>query len=314
MNVRFDKIGIIGAGSYGTSIAQRVSCISSSVLLVSDMKDIADSINIDHVNRPMLDGVRLSDNISCSTSILTVKDCDIIFVAVPAGGLDVVCHQVEENKLEQPLLLCSKGVDGENARLLSDLAASILTNELMIFSGPSFAYEMASGSPVGINVAGKNHRRSIEIAKNLSHDSFEIKAIGDYIGLQIAGAFKNILAIGCGILSALDGGGNVVAKFIVKGVQEMIDLAIAMGGQKDTFLEFGGIGDTLLTCTSSKSRNVLLGNHLAAGGSLDNWQGSLAEGVLAAKAIPLFQKKYAAELKLFRKIYGILYEGMQCRL
>jgi glycerol-3-phosphate dehydrogenase (NAD(P)+) len=136
---------------------------------------------------------------------------------------------------------------------------------------------------------------------------FKIEPLDDYIGLQVAGALKNVLAIGCGIFSGLKFGNSAIAKLMVNGLREIAELSVALGGQKDTVYELGGIGDAILTCTSRQSRNIVFGEYLATGGTLDNWSGSLAEGISAAATIPLLEQNNNVRLPIFSQIHKIIH-------
>ncbi|GHT95855.1 glycerol-3-phosphate dehydrogenase [NAD(P)+] [Alphaproteobacteria bacterium] len=303
----YEKVVVVGAGCYGTAIAQCFGVRSKEVLLISDIPSIEESINNTRINKEAFPHAVLSDNISCTTDFYKSVDANIIFIAVPASAAELICRQIKEHCIQNPVVLCSKGLDVAGVRLMSDLAEEIIDNDIVVFSGPSFAHEVVRGLPFGVNIASKNRDISDEIVARLSNPNFTIKPIDDYIGLQIAGAFKNILAIGCGIFSGRKYGSNAIAKLIVDGVREMIDLTVAMGGKKDTFLELGGIGDTMLTCNSMQSRNVLFGEHISKGGSRHTWKGNLAEGAFSAKAVPLFEDKYQVPMKVFHWIHKTIY-------
>ncbi|MDR1982718.1 MAG: NAD(P)H-dependent glycerol-3-phosphate dehydrogenase [Holosporaceae bacterium] len=305
--VSFNKIGIIGAGSYGTALAQCFSKMAEQVLLVSDMEIITSNINDLHMNLTVLSGVSLNMNISCTNTFSYIQDSDLIFIAVPMSAVSSVFKQIKEHQIRIPMVLCSKGFDIENGRLQSDLFEEILDNDYAILSGPSFAIEIAQGLPAEVNIASKNSKLSREIAKSLSSVMFKIEAINDHIGLQVAGALKNVLAIGCGILSGLNLGNSAIAKLIVNGLREMSELAVVLGGKKETFFELGGIGDVVLTCTSKQSRNVLFGEHLAKEGNIDNWNGRLVEGVSTANVIPIFERNYNVNMKIFSEIYKVIH-------
>lgn len=302
----YGKIGFIGAGCYGTAIAQSVSARADKIALITDSEEIKADINNAHISK-VLGNAPLNANLSCDMDYSTIKDAEIVFITVPVGAVTTVCNLIKKNEIKAPVILCSKGVDTENARLISEMVSDIIDNELFVFSGPSFASEVVRGLPFGVNLAGKNIDMVTEIAERLSSSNCIIKPIADYIGLQISGAFKNILAIGCGMKRGVKLGNNAIAKFIVEGVEEMAALAVAMGGKKETFFELGGIGDIILTCTSEQSRNGLFGAHLACGGTLDSWNGPLAEGTFAAKAVPLFAEKYHIDFKVFDEIYRAIY-------
>jgi glycerol-3-phosphate dehydrogenase (NAD(P)+) len=304
-----EKIGIIGAGCYGTAIAQCFSKKVEEVLLISNSKVIASSINELNMNSSALPGISLNQNISCTDVFARIHECCIVFLALPMSAVLSVCKQIKEYGIRVPVVLCSKGFDVENGRLQSDLFEEILSNDYAIFSGPSFAHEIASGLPAGVNVASPNMELSRCISESLSSATFKIEVIDDHIGLQVAGALKNVLAIGCGIFSGLKLGNSAIARLIVNGLGEMAELAVARGGKQETLSTLGGIGDTILTCTSRQSRNVLFGEHLAAGGHVSNWNGALAEGVLTAKAIPLFKRNYKCAMKIFAEIHQTIHEG-----
>ncbi|MBR1735330.1 MAG: NAD(P)H-dependent glycerol-3-phosphate dehydrogenase [Alphaproteobacteria bacterium] len=305
----YKKIGFIGAGCYGTAIAQSLSSRVDYISLITDSAEIMNNINQKHVNEVLGDTV-LSDTLSCfMKDYSAIKDAELIFITVPVGAVAKVCNLIKENSIKVPVILCSKGLDTENACLISEMVTNIIDNEFLVFSGPSFATEVVRGLPFGVNLASKNMKLAMDIACGLSSEICEIKPLDDYIGLQIAGAFKNILAIGCGMKRGTGLGNNFIAKFIVEGIEEMISLAKAMGGKKDTFFSLGGIGDIILTCTSEQSRNGRFGEYLANGGALSNWKGALAEGAFAAKGIPVFAKKYDVRFKVFDEIYKAIYQN-----
>jgi glycerol-3-phosphate dehydrogenase (NAD(P)+) len=219
-----------------------------------------------------------------------------------------VFQQIKQQEVTVPIVLCSKGFCIENGSLQSTVLEEILDNDYAIFSGPSFAHEIAKGLPAGVNIASKNHKLSAKIAEDLSSRMFSIEPIEDYIGLQVAGALKNVLAIGCGIFLGLNFGNSAIAKLMVDGLREISELAVALGGQQNTIYNLGGIGDTILTCTSRQSRNILFGEHLAVGGTLGNWKGPLAEGVSAASVIPMLEQNNNIKLRIFSQIHKIIHE------
>lgn len=302
----FRKIAFVGAGCYGTAIAQSFSSRVSEIIMISDSEAAKESINCEHVSRP-LGNAPLSHNIRCDTAYSSIADAEVVFITVPVGAVAAVCAKIKECRISAPLVLCSKGVDVENTRLISDMVADILSNDLLVFSGPSFANEVIRGLPFGVNIAGKNLDFSKNFARKLSSDTCLIEPISDYIGLQISGAFKNILAIGCGMRRGASLGNNSITQFIVEGTNEMGNLIEAMGGMRETLLRLGGIGDIILTCTGAQSRNGRFGEFLAQGGTLKTWEGALAEGAFAAKAIPGFSEKYGVRMRTFDEVYKAIY-------
>lgn len=298
------EIGLIGAGCYGTALAQSFCQHDIDVVLISNEKKIADEINMQHTHVKALPGVSLCRKIRCSTQYGDLADVDVIFVTVPAAAAVSVC--IEASKLHKPIVLCSKGLDPSTGELLSSALEASVDNELFIWSGPSFAIEVATGHCTEVNLAGKNTQLSAELAEKISSDQLVVTSISDYIGLQVVGVFKNVLAVACGMLRK--SGCNETAKFVTQGIQEMVKLVEKMRGDRNIFFEVGGIGDIFLTCTSEKSRNVLFGEFCAENSS-KNWNGPLAEGALTLKWIPIFEKRHEISLPFFHSIYEIVYEN-----
>ncbi|MDR2107324.1 MAG: NAD(P)H-dependent glycerol-3-phosphate dehydrogenase [Holosporaceae bacterium] len=307
--VSYNKIGIVGAGCYGTAIARCFSSKAKEILLVSDVKIITSLINKFHANIKALCGTALSANVSCTDRFSDICDVDIVFVTVPTAATAKVFAQMAEYKIKAPAVLCSKGFDIENGCLQSDLFEKISGKNYAVFSGPSFAEEIADGLPAEVNIASPNGELSRKIAESLSSFVFKITPLDDYRGLQTIGALKNVLAVGCGIFSGLKLGNSAVARLITDGLKEAAKLIVLLGGKETTLAEAGGIGDVILTCAGRKSRNILFGEHLAAGGNVASWNGPLAEGASAAKMIPIFERKYDVRLKVFSGIYKAIYEN-----
>lgn len=296
------KIGIIGGGCYGTALAECFSRVVEQVFVVEKNPEIINSINQNHENSVSLPNIALSKNIVYTNDETDLHNSEIIFLAVPANFIKSACYCIKNSGI--PVVLCSKGFDLEQKRLLSDSIEDLLSNKIFVLSGPSFAAEIAKNLPAKVNLAGKNFDECAEIASKLSSKNFQIEPIKDMIGLQIAGALKNVLAIGCGILHGKNLGQSAAARFMVEGIQEMIKIAESLGGQTDTFSKVGALGDIILTCSSLQSRNMSFGKFLADGGTLKTWNGALAEGIFAAKFIP----HLCCPSKIFQKIYQIIYE------
>ncbi len=295
------KIGIIGGGCYGTALAECFSRVSNEVLVVEKNPQIIDSVNRNHENSVSLPGISLGKNIVYTSDENELNDAEIIFLAVPTNFIKSACECVKNPAT--PVILCSKGFDLENERLLSDLVEDQLSNDIFVLSGPSFAAEIAKNLPATVNLAGKNFEKCVEISTKLSSKNFKLEPIEDMIGLQVAGALKNVLAIGCGILHGKNLGQSAAARFMVEGIQEMTQIAESLGGCAETFSKIGALGDIILTCSSLQSRNMSFGKFLADGGSLKIWNGPLAEGIFAAKFIPNLR----CSAKIFQKIYQVIY-------
>lgn len=301
----FHNIGFWGAGCYGTALAQCFSSVVDSIIMVSDTKSVVEDINQNHCNAKYIPDVILSSNIIATLDSEMISNVDCLFITVPASAVLKVCSQL--NNVTCPIILCSKGFDPQSGELLSTVVCQKITNEIVILSGPSFASEICKGLSAGVNIAGKNMNLVKRIAECLSSEKFKLVPIDDFISLQIAGVCKNILAVGCGILLGMDCGKSAVAKFITEGIHEMISFAKKCDGKSCTFLELGGIGDIILTCTNDMSRNVTFGKFCAQNHDPQSWQGPLAEGSFAAKFIPSIIEKFNVSMPNFYKIYEIIY-------
>lgn len=295
------KVGIIGGGCYGTALAACFARVTESVWVVEKNPQIVESVNEKHQNVISLPNIDLSKNIFYTDDANDLRDSEIIFIVVPTNFITSACDQIKN--FSGPIVICSKGFDLENGQLLSNLVANRLSNELFVLAGPSFATEIAKNLPAKVNLAGKNFEKCSEIARKLSSENFKIEPISDVVGLQIAAALKNVLAIGCGILYGRNLGQNAAARFMVEGIHEMTQIAEFLGGCAETFSKIGALGDIILTCTSLQSRNMSFGKFLAEGGSLETWHGALAEGIFAAKFIPNLH----CSTRIFQKIYQVIY-------
>ena len=296
-----EKIGIIGGGCYGTALAECFSRVSDEILVVEKNPQIIDSVNRNHENSVSLSGISLGKNIVYTSDENELNDAEIIFLAVPTNFIKSACECVKNPAT--PVVLCSKGFDLENERLLSDLVEDQLSNDIFALSGPSFAAEIAKNLPAKVNLAGKNFEKCVEISEKLSSKNFKLEPIEDMIGLQVAGALKNVLAIGCGVFHGKNLGQSAAARFMVEGIQEMTQIAASLGGRVETFSKVGALGDIILTCSSLQSRNMSFGKFLADGGNLKIWNGPLAEGIFAAKFIPNLR----CSARIFQKIYQVIY-------
>jgi len=295
------NVGIIGGGCYGTALAQCFSKVVKKVCVVESNSEIVNSVNNDRVNNLSLPGIHLNDNIFYTQDESDLRNSDVVFIVVPANFVRSACDQVRD--FSGPIVLCSKGFDLKNRRLLSDLVAEQLSNDLFFLSGPSFAAEIARNLPAKVNLAGEDFEQCSGIARELCSDNFKIEPIPDMIGLQVAAALKNVLAIGCGVLHGKNLGQSTVAQFMVKGIQEMKQIAEFLGGHAETFDKVGALGDIILTCTSLQSRNMTFGKFLAEGGSLVTWDKALAEGIYSSKFIA--DLKYSG--KVLYRIYQVIH-------
>ena len=309
-------ICIIGAGTYGCALAQ-VFSNKYDVYLVSRNPATAKSVNECHVHPSCLCGISLSRKIKCLSDYEEINRFNTILICTPVSAIRSVCQTLKTANLSEnkKIILCSKGVEIGTGLFTSEIAKEILDNEIFVLSGPSFAHEIASNLPSCVSLAGKNLNVTKELSQELSTEKFLITPNDDLLGTQVCGAFKNVLAVMCGVVYGLSLGESAVSFLISKSLTEIRKMIDAVGGKSSTILEVCGIGDIILTCTNEASRNVSFGKFIArrwttsadnSEGAIEAWTGDLAEGALTAKTIPEFVRK-GVDLPIFMNAYNIIY-------
>jgi len=315
------NISVIGAGAWGTAIANTMAtCYSNkkqnvNVTLITKDCESAATIYYERENKRHLKGTKLKDNVTTSAYFNSLRQADFIFWVIPNAYTESYLEKARSYIPDHtPFIICTKGLHlnaNNSPILLSDFFAGKIKNPISILSGPNFASEIASELPAVSVIASEQLGQAIEIAESLSSSTLKLYPSGDTIGIQIAGAVKNVIAIACGIVEARNLGKNASAAVIAKGLSEMTKLGITLGGQWETFVSYGGVGDLVLTCTSTKSRNTSLGKDLSLGKSLQEaikTQTGFCEGIESAKAVYKMAKKYGLELPICENIYKLLNE------
>jgi len=309
------KIAIIGGGAWGTALAIKIAANGNDVSLWCRNPELALRINKSRENKSYLSGIKLPKNINAVSDFADISSAEAIFLCIPAQHMreqmsDVRCR-VSENV---PLVICSKGIEEKSLKLMSEVVREIFQkNPIAILSGPNFASEIAAGLPAAATLACKNKKIGKEIAQILASNVFRIYQSTDIIGAEVGGAVKNVIAIACGIAMGKDYGENARAALITRGLAETTRLAAKLGGKTETLMGLAGIGDLVLTCSSTKSRNMSLGYELGKGGNLvkilKNRGHKVTEGVASSRSVALLAKKLKLEMPISAAVYAILHEG-----
>ena len=308
-------IGIIGAGAWGTALAQNFASHGTDVTIWAREAEVIESINTQHENTMFLNGVSLDKKITAVASISDVCDCDVILVVTPAQAVRSTLVSIRRDALtDKPVVLCSKGFEIDTGALLSQIAMEEIPQaKVAVLTGPSFASDVARGLPTGVTIAAENRDIATEIRDILGTKSLRPYATDDVIGTQIGGAVKNVLAIAAGIAIGQGLGESARAALITRGIAEMARLTSAMGGNKETLMGMCGMGDVMLTCTSMESRNYSLGMAIGEGGSAQAVladRSCVTEGVHTAKALKTLAKAHAVDMPICETVYAILHEGI----
>ena len=307
-------ISIIGAGAWGTALALAARRAGNDVTLWAYEADIVAAINDAHENTLYLPGVTLDPAIRATADLAEAASADALLLAAPAQHMRTTIAPLAGHlPPATPLIVCAKGIEQETLALMSEAVAEIFPqNPVFILSGPTFAADVAAGRPTAVTLAGSDLAAAQVLADRLSSDRFRPYSGDDVIGAQIGGAIKNVLAIACGIAEGRGFGDNARAALVTRGLAELTRLCLAKGGRAETMMGLSGLGDLVLTCTSTQSRNYSLGLALGAGRTLAEILGerhSVAEGVYTASAAVALAAKLGIEMPIATAVDAVLNKG-----
>lgn len=306
------KIGVIGAGAWGSALAHALSAGGKDVTLWAREENVAASLRDSRENSVFLPGVKLDSKMKVSSDLSQVsKDCDILLIVTPAQHVRATLEAMKKDlSPEKPIVICAKGIELESGKLLSEIAQEVLPSSPVAFlTGPSFASEIARGMPSAVTIASENADLRRDLQEDIGVKHFRPYASDDIIGTQLGGAIKNVIAIACGIVMGKKLGESARAALMTRGIAEIARLAVAMNGKRDTLLGMCGVGDLALTCTSMQSRNFSLGFALGEGKSLEEilkTRNSVTEGVYTAKATLALAKKNAVDMPITEAVSKML--------
>ena len=281
-------IGVIGGGAWGTALAQAMASDGSAVLLWAREAELVAEINRHHTNSLFLPGAQLASAICATGDLAKLAALPVLLVVTPAQHLAAVLSGL--NDAPRDLVLCAKGIEAGTGRLMADVAAAAAPGaSLAVLSGPTFAHEVAAGLPTAVTLAcSGGDAQWNRLAPVLSRPALRPYYSDDVIGAEIGGAVKNVLAIACGVVDGLGLGQNARAALIARGYAEMLRFGLARGGRAETLAGLCGLGDLVLTCSSTSSRNFSLGKALGEGLSAAEalaGKSSVAEGAHTAPVL-----------------------------
>ncbi|MGE0456363.1 MAG: NAD(P)H-dependent glycerol-3-phosphate dehydrogenase [Vicinamibacteria bacterium] len=314
------KLSVLGAGSWGTALAQHAASCGHPVTLYAREPELARAIDRDHANPEFLPGVALARELRGTSDLgEAVAGAEALIVAIPSEFCRTFYRQLTPlAPATAPLVSATKGLELGSLRRMTEVAAEELPGRpLAALSGPSFALEVARGQPSAVVLASAHEDALAMLQRALSSRSFRVYGSSDLVGVELAGALKNVIAIAAGILAGLGYGHNTVAALITRGLAEMSRLALAKGGRAETLSGLAGLGDLVLTCTGALSRNRALGEALGRGQSLQEAQAGtrmVAEGVRTTAAACTLAEQAGVEMPIAHKMREVLYEGKAPRL
>ena len=285
---RGPRIGILGAGAWGTALAQAMSSDGSDVLLWAREAELVDEVNARHTNSLFLPSAQLSPRIRATGDLAEMAALPVLLGVVPAQFLGRVLAGLPG--FAGDLVLCAKGIEAGTGRLMADVAAAAApAARLAVLSGPTFAHEVAAGLPTAVTLAcSGGEEQWARLSPVIARPTLRPYYSDDVTGAEIGGAVKNVLAIACGVVDGLGLGQNARAALIARGYAEMLRFGLARGARADTLAGLCGLGDLVLTCSSTSSRNFSLGKALGEGMSAAEalaGKNSVAEGAATAPVL-----------------------------
>jgi len=313
-----ETIGVIGAGAWGTALSMLLADKGHNVTLWMYERDLAEETSRTRENRVYLPGFTLPASITVTSSLeAAVRDKPLILSVVPSHTVRTVTRQYASFlRRDAVITSASKGIELDTLMPLSEVFKDVLPADfhgrLCFLSGPSFAKEVARKMPTAVALASPDPAIGRKAQQVLSNSYFRVYTNRDVIGVELAGALKNVVAIAAGVLEGMGFGYNTMAALLTRGLAEMTRLGVAMGGSPATFSGLAGMGDLVLTCTGGLSRNRTLGTRLGKGEKLEDiMKGSttVAEGVKTAKAARDLARKYRIDMPIVEEVYQLLYEG-----
>lgn len=308
-------IGIVGAGSWGTALAQTFACKGHKIYLYARRSEQREELEITRENKKYLKGVNLVENIVISKSLNeTVVDKDMVLMAVPTQSFRGVYEEVSNillNKNQNPVILnVAKGIEKKTHLLLSSVAKQVRSeSRYAILSGPSHAEEVGRFKPTTVAIASDDIDLSKKLQNELITSRFRIYVNDDLKGVELGGALKNIIALGAGISDGIGFGDNARAALMTRGLVEMTRIGTAMGAKRDTFSGLTGLGDLIVTCDSKHSRNrrcgILIGEGMKVPEAIEE-VGMVVEGITTTEATYELASKLNVEMPITEAIYKVI--------
>jgi len=302
-------IGVVGAGAWGTALAQMLSSDGREVALWALEDGLADAINTTRRNALYLPTADLNPAIRATGNLADMAGCDILLLVTPAQHLAAILAKMPA--IPHDLVLCSKGIEAGTGRMMHEVAHEAApASAIAVLSGPTFAYEVAAGLPTAVTLAcGGGEEQWARLAPAIARPAFRPYYSNDVIGAEVGGAVKNVLAIACGVVDGLGLGQNARAALITRGFAEMGRYGEALGARAETLSGLCGLGDLVLTCSSTSSRNFALGKALGEGArpaDLLADRRTVAEGAFTAPVLTALAESCGVAMPICRAVHSLL--------
>lgn len=308
--MEYSSIGIVGAGAWGTALAESAAQAGREVRLWAYERETVEEINAHRTNRVYLPGVTLHPRVKATARVADIAACDLVLMVTPSQFFRPILTEFARHLSGKPVIIATKGFEEGSGKLMSDVLAEVAPDALRgVITGPSFAAEVARGLPTALTIAAADAGLGNDAANCLGSRTLRLYWTDDMAGVQVGGAVKNVLAIACGIVAGRRFGSNAQAALITRGFAELTRFGIAMGARPETLSGLSGLGDLILTCSSPQSRNMSLGLALGEGKTLAEILGSrksVSEGTHSAAAVVALAAERGIEMPICEAVRAVL--------
>jgi glycerol-3-phosphate dehydrogenase (NAD(P)+) len=316
-----NSVCVLGAGSYGTALAFCLSRNGVKTILWGRDKQQTRLMAQNRCNQKYLPNATFPKELTVESDLSkAIVNSQDILVVVPSHAFASTLQEAKRFlNTEHRIIWATKGLEPESGRLLQDVAVDILGDKIPIaaLSGPTFAKEMVAGLPTAISLSSTNEKLATEFANKLHcSKSFRVYRNDDFIGIQLGGAVKNVIAIGAGLADGLGFGSNARTALITRGLTELTRLGVKMGAKQSTFMGMSGLGDLVLTCTDNQSRNRRFGLALGNGMSIEDAMseiGQVVEGYRNTKEVHILSRRMGVEMPICEQVYEVLYNNKSAK-
>jgi glycerol-3-phosphate dehydrogenase (NAD(P)+) len=309
------SIGVLGAGSWGTALADLLARAGHDVRMWAYETDVVAAINATHQNAAFLPGVPLAPSLRAVEHVgEAVRGASVVLSAAPSHAVRTVLRGAAPDIADDAIVIsATKGLEDTSlARMSQVIADEVAGVRIVVLSGPSFAKEVAERQPTAVVAASSDATAATAVQQLCSTPSFRVYTNDDVIGAELGGALKNVIAVAAGILEGLGLGHNPRAALLTRGLAEITRLGVALGASVHTFAGLAGMGDLVLTATGGLSRNRALGLAVARGETLDSWRAhhrAVAEGANTSRAAAELARRTGAEMPIADEVRAVLFDG-----
>lgn len=311
------KIGLFGCGAYGMALSNIMSDNNCEITMWTRFPEEKEAMEKNRGNDKLIPNFRIADSIKLTTSIEeTIKDKDLLVIAIPAAFVDDLAKDMAPFIKDNHVVIATKGIEQDTGLCINQILEKYIdTKNIAAISGPSFAIDLVSRMPAGLTVASRNEI-TIDLAKKaLQNKYIKLEESDDIIGVEICGSIKNVLALAAGMLEGLNANESTKAMMLTEAVHDMEEILDSFNGRKRTVTSFAGIGDLLLTCTSTKSRNYRFGKLLGQGSTKEEIEDFLShttvEGFYTLESIYKLLKDKKVSIPIIDLIYDIAVRGKE---